>query len=72
MKSHCADCHGKTKPEATLCFDGLPTDFAVGNSVNSSLVETWQRIHEQITLGAMPPEGSSQLSVMEVDYVTEW
>ncbi len=72
LTAHCSDCHGKTKPEAALCFDDLRTDFAGGDSADESLVETWQRIHEQITLGAMPPEGSSQLSVMEVDYVTEW
>ena len=72
LTAHCSDCHGKTNPEAALCFDDLRTDFAGGDSADESLVETWQRIHEQITLGAMPPEGSSQLSVMEVDYVTEW
>ena len=72
LNMHCSDCHGKTEPEAALCFDGLRTDFKGGDSVDESLVDTWQRIHEQMTLGTMPPEDSSQLSAMEVEYVTEW
>lgn len=72
LKAHCADCHGQTEPEATLCFDDLRTDFGAGNPADGSFVETWQRIHEQITLGAMPPEGASQLSAVEVEQVTEW
>ena len=67
LKAHCSDCHGTTNPEGGLCLDDLRVDFA-----DESLVDTWQRIHEQISLGVMPPEDSSQLSVMEVEYLTGW
>ena len=62
LKAHCSDCHGITNPEAGLCLDNLRVDFA-----DEKLVDTWQRIHEQITLGVMPPEDSSQLSMREVE-----
>ena len=72
LKAYCSGCHGKSEPDAALCLEDIQTDFADANSVDQKLVETWQQVHEQITLGAMPPEGSLQLSAKDVEQVTDW
>ena len=72
LKAHCADCHGKTKPEAGLRLDNLRADFANQKDVDESQLAAWQRVHEQITLGSMPPAESSQVPVGEIEQLTGW
>ena len=72
LNKHCSDCHQKVNPEAGLSLDKLSLDFADGKRVDDVQLDMWQRVHEQITLGAMPPAESAQLSVSEAGQVKEW
>ncbi|MDB4749596.1 DUF1588 domain-containing protein [Rubripirellula sp.] len=72
LKVYCADCHGQTNPHAGLRLDNLSADFADPIRVDDVLVDAWQRVHEQITLGVMPPVESSQLPAGEAGQVTDW
>ena len=77
LNKHCSDCHQKVNPEAGLSLDNLSLeklslDFADGKRIDDVQLDMWQRVHEQITLGAMPPAESAQLSVSEAGQVKEW
>jgi len=72
LNVYCADCHGKTKPEAGLRLDNLSADFADPTGIDDVLVDVWQRVHEQITLGVMPPVDSTQLPAGVAEQVTGW
>lgn len=72
LNVYCADCHGNTKPEAGLRLDNLSADFAAPTGIDDVVVDVWQRVHEQITLGAMPPVDSTQLPAGVAKQVTDW
>ncbi|MDB4561393.1 DUF1588 domain-containing protein [bacterium] len=72
LNVYCADCHGKTKPEAGLRLDNLSADFADPTGIDDVLVDVWQKVHEQITLGVMPPVDSTQLPAGVAEQVTDW
>lgn len=67
LAAHCGDCHGRADPEAGLRLDNLSSDFA-----DAVQLDLWQRVHEQMTLGSMPPAEESQLSTREMERITGW
>ena len=72
LKAHCGDCHGKTTPEAGLRLDNLRAEFANQGQIDEAEIDVWQRVHEQITLGSMPPAEAPQVEVREAEHVTVW
>ena len=72
LKSHCGDCHGKTTPAAGLRLDNLRAEFANQGQIDEAEIDVWQRVHEQITLGSMPPAEAPQVEVREAKHVTVW
>lgn len=53
LKQHCLDCHNSEDREAGLDLGSLPFDLA-----RLGLVDTWERIYDQLDSGKMPPVGS--------------
>ena len=72
LKAHCGDCHGKTTPAAGLRLDNLRAEFANQGQIDEAEIDVWQRVHEQITLGSMPPAEAPQVEVREAKHVTVW
>ena len=55
VKSHCVDCHGGDKPDAGLNLTQLKFDLA-----DPRAFRTWERIHDKIAAGEMPPPDAQQ------------
>jgi len=72
LKAHCGDCHSKTTPAAGLRLDNLRAEFANQGQIDEAEIDVWQRVHEQITLGSMPPAEAPQVEVREAKHVTVW
>ncbi len=72
LGTHCADCHGKTRAEAGLRLDNLRSDFANPSAVDELQLELWQRVHEQVTLGSMPPPEAPEVPLGEAKQITGW
>ncbi len=57
LKAHCASCHRGESAEGGLDFDRLTFDL------NDPLTfSRWERIHDRIELGEMPPRDEEQPS----------
>ena len=58
LKSHCADCHGESDPEAGLSLHDLgPVD-----DVNA---DVWKSVWAQVALEEMPPRDAEQPAIVE-------
>jgi len=66
LKTHCAECHGESKPEAGLNLQRIGGDFT-----DPQHLESWQRVLEQLELGTMPPEGAKRPTALQVERVTD-
>ncbi|MEO1994807.1 MAG: c-type cytochrome domain-containing protein, partial [Planctomycetaceae bacterium] len=67
FKTYCVECHGKSKPEAGLTLERVGADFS-----DTSHIETWQRVLEQLELGAMPPKTANRPATIQVKRVKGW
>ena len=67
LKTYCAECHGESKPEAGLHLQRIRVDFT-----DAPHLDTWQRVLEQLKLGAMPPRTANRPSALQVERVTDW
>ena len=67
LKTHCSACHGAEKPQAGLVLDRVATDFA-----KATQIDVWQRILEQLVLGAMPPASEPVPDSAKMKRVTQW
>ncbi len=60
VKSHCVDCHSGTKPDAGLNLEQLKFDLA-----DRRTFTTWERVHDKLAAGEMPPPDEDQPSPNE-------
>ena len=67
LKNYCLPCHGPDKPQAGLALSSLSADFT-----DKTALAAWQRVFEQLELGAMPPEGVQQPPPDAVNQVRQW
>lgn len=67
LTTQCADCHGKDEPEADLTVHDL-----VGKVDSGDELIRWEKIHEMLSLGLMPPANEEQPSRRETERVIEW
>ena len=65
LRTYCIDCHGPDVQEARLRFDQI-------DGFQSSDRHLWTMIHEQLSAGAMPPEGSEEPSAEEKAGFLAW
>jgi hypothetical protein len=57
---YCGDCHGEGSDEGGLALEKLTPDLD-----DPAVVATWERIHDRLSAGEMPPEDSEQPSDAE-------
>jgi hypothetical protein len=57
VKSHCVECHSGSKPEAGLNLKQLKFDLA-----DRRTFTTWERVHDKLAAGEMPPPDAEQPS----------
>ncbi|MEE3372229.1 MAG: DUF1588 domain-containing protein [Planctomycetota bacterium] len=67
LKTHCVACHATGEPQAGLVLDRLTIDFS-----RPAQIDLWQRILEQLVLGAMPPAGEPVPASAKLKGVTQW
>ncbi|MDP7014165.1 MAG: DUF1588 domain-containing protein [Pirellulaceae bacterium] len=67
LKTFCSDCHGDESPEADLSVADLSDEVSRGEEL-----QRWEKIHEMLSLGLMPPPESEQPSRAESGRVVEW
>ena len=67
IKTHCGSCHATEEPSAGLVLDRVATDFS-----NAEQIDLWQRILEQLVLGAMPPASEPVPDSARQQGVTQW
>ena len=67
IKTHCGSCHATEEPQAGLALDRVATDFS-----NTEQIDLWQRILEQLVLGAMPPASEPVPDSAKLKGVKEW
>lgn len=65
LKQHCFDCHSADAKEGGLDLTALPYDLA-----KPELFSKWERIHDRIASGEMPPKSADQPAAPErTDFV---
>lgn len=57
LTRHCGDCHGGGAAEGGLDLDSLSNDLG-----DAAAFATWERIHDRIAAGEMPPPQDSELN----------
>jgi hypothetical protein len=57
VKKHCVDCHGGTNPDAGLDLARLTFDLT-----DPRVFSTWERVHDRLEAGEMPPADADQPS----------
>ncbi|MDX1948767.1 MAG: DUF1588 domain-containing protein [Pirellulaceae bacterium] len=67
LKSHCAKCHGETRPEGDLDLPRLDPDMKASTSA-----ARWAVVLAKVSAGEMPPQESPQLKPGELHALTEW
>lgn len=67
MEKHCFECHGGKKTKGGVDLKKLADDPDVAGNF-----ELWEKVHEAVTGGDMPPEDDPQLSAPDKDLVTKW
>ena len=60
VKAHCVECHSGAKPEAGLNLKQLKFDLA-----DRRTFTTWERVHDKLAAGEMPPPDEDQPSPNE-------
>ena len=67
LEAYCLDCH-----DADLLKGGINLDVAEVNWAASSEQSLWERVHEAVKTGAMPPEKKSQPAAAERQQLVKW
>ena len=67
LESHCTDCHSETKQKGDVALHEIGADFGDGGTL-----ALWERVLEQLEIGAMPPKDKSQPSADVREAVAEW
>ncbi|HVJ44891.1 MAG TPA: DUF1587 domain-containing protein, partial [Luteolibacter sp.] len=67
MEKYCFECHGGKKTKGGVDLKKLADDPDVAGNF-----ELWEKVHEAVTGGDMPPENDPQLSSPEKDLVVKW
>ena len=67
LKKHCADCHGKKKPEAKLDLSESPTVEQL-----RSQSHRWFQVLQRVEAGTMPPDDAEPLTMSERSTLTSW
>ena len=65
LKSFCIDCHGSETMEADFSLHQLTGDFA-------SESQSWEKVHEMLSLEQMPPEDAPSPKKERVQKVIQW
>lgn len=65
LKQHCVACHGPEKQESRIRFDQL-TGVQAGNR------NLWTMVHQQLSVGDMPPKDRPQPDDVEKKKVLTW
>ena len=67
LQRHCLQCHGDTKQEGDVRFDGQPPDFQ-----DAATRKTWERVWGVIASGQMPPPEVPAPGSDEMIPVLDW
>ena len=67
LQKHCLECHGMDEPEADVSLSGLTADMT-----NPATARTWERVHGQLTLSAMPPITEPQPDAHARAQIASW
>ena len=67
LTRHCVECHGPQKSKGDLRLDRLAPDFNA-----DAARESWRRVQEQLSAGAMPPKGKPRPTPEELRILTDW
>ena len=51
LEEHCFDCHDSATKKGKLDLENLPIDFS-----DPSTVEVWEKVHDRLATGEMPPK----------------
>lgn len=69
FETYCIRCHGGEKSKGEMTLNTLDGDLASGASGE---LDRWEKIHEVLGDGEMPPEGEKQPSAAERESVQAW
>ena len=67
LQRHCMQCHGDTKQESDVRFDGKPPDFQ-----DAATRKAWERVWRVIASGQMPPQEVPAPGSDEMIPVLDW
>ena len=67
LKTYCYDCHGEKRQKGEVDLSKFPNEAAFYRNP-----KLWEKVHEQIHLGEMPPKNKKQLSAEEKDRMETW
>ncbi len=67
LQSYCFDCHGEKKQKGEVDLSKFPDEAAFYRNP-----KLWEKVHEQIHLGEMPPKNKKQPSAEEKDQMEAW
>lgn len=67
LAKHCADCHEGDAPEGDVWLDAQRLSWDQPQSVT-----TWERIHDVVSRGEMPPKDADQPTDQERQQIVEW
>jgi hypothetical protein len=67
LSKNCYECHGPQKSKGDLRLDRLAPDFTAESSR-----ESWRKVLEQLTSGAMPPKNKPRPTARELETLSAW
>ncbi|MFM7099174.1 MAG: DUF1592 domain-containing protein [Gemmataceae bacterium] len=67
LDQHCVKCHSGEKARGDFRVSDLSQDFS--NKKNRVL---WEKVHQQVTTGEMPPKTKPRPTTKEIQTLTDW
>lgn len=67
LESSCTDCHGEDTQKGKVALHTIGADFSSGDTL-----ALWERVLEQLEIGAMPPEKKPQPTPAEREEIVSW